>query len=93
MSVQGLHLSPGILKTCGPFGSSSHIALAQAARLRKGYMLFGKEVYFCNDEYPVLSVKIQFRICIPASDAIAGRFGEGVEEILGMKNGERGQMT
>jgi hypothetical protein len=25
-------------------------------------------------------------ICIPASDAITGRFGEGVEEILGMKN-------
>ncbi|KAN0133594.1 hypothetical protein V8E53_008582 [Lactarius tabidus] len=25
-------------------------------------------------------------ICIPTSDAIAGRFGEGMEEILGMKN-------
>lgn len=34
--------------------------------------------------------KIQSRICIPASDVIAGRFGEGVEEIIGMKTGERG---
>ncbi|KAH9057196.1 hypothetical protein EDB87DRAFT_1131717 [Lactarius vividus] len=25
-------------------------------------------------------------ICIPASDAIAGRFGDGVEEILGLRN-------
>ena len=31
---------------------------------------------------------IQFRICIPASDAIEGRIGEGVEEMLGMSTGE-----
>ena len=31
--------------------------------------------------------EIQFRICIPTSDAIEGRLGEGVEEILGMNNG------
>ncbi|KAN0135844.1 hypothetical protein V8E53_006296 [Lactarius tabidus] len=30
--------------------------------------------------------EILFRICIPASDAIAGKLGEGVEEILGMTN-------
>ena len=30
----------------------------------------------------------QFRLCIPTSDAIAGRLGEGVEEILGMRTGE-----
>ena len=29
-----------------------------------------------------------FRICVPASDAIAGRIGEGVEEILGLGKGE-----
>ena len=34
--------------------------------------------------------KNQFRICISASDAISGQLGEGVEEILGMKTGERG---
>ena len=39
---------------------------------------------------PCLICKNQSRICIPASDAIAGRFGEGAEEILGMKGtGER----
>lgn len=30
----------------------------------------------------------QFRICIPTSDAIEGRLGEGVEEILDMNNGD-----
>ncbi len=30
----------------------------------------------------------QFRICVPASDAIAGKLGEGVEEILDMRTGE-----
>jgi hypothetical protein len=35
-----------------------------------------------------LIYEIQLRICIPASDAIAGRLGEGVEEILGMRDGD-----
>ena len=39
---------------------------------------------------PCLICKNQFRICIPASEVIAGRLGEGVEEILSMKGiGER----
>jgi hypothetical protein len=46
MSVQVLDLSLGIRKTCGPSGTSYHSALTQVARLQKGYMLSGKEVYF-----------------------------------------------
>ena len=34
----------------------------------------------------------QFRICVPASDAIDGKLGDGVEEILGLRNGEDVQM-
>ena len=46
MNFQGSNLRPGIQKTCEPSGTSSHIALTQVARLQKGYMLSGKEVYF-----------------------------------------------
>jgi hypothetical protein len=35
----------------------------------------------------------QFRICVPASDAINGRLGDGVEDILGLRNGERSNYT
>jgi hypothetical protein len=50
MSVQGSNLRPGILKTYGPFETSSHLALTQIiARLQKDYMLSGKEVYCCNE--------------------------------------------
>ena len=84
MSFWGLNLRPGVRKTCGPSGTSSHTALTQVARFLKGYMLSGKDVYFCNGYYLFLSVK-SIRICIPASEAIAGQLGEGVEEILSMK--------
>ena len=33
----------------------------------------------------------QFRLCVPASDFIAGRLGDGVKEILALRNGEHGQ--
>jgi hypothetical protein len=56
-NVQGSNLRPGIRKTCGPSEISSLLALTKAARLQKGYMLSGKEVYFC-DYYLVLSGKI-----------------------------------
>ena len=58
MRFQGLDLSLGIRKTCGPFGTSSHTGLTQAVRLRKGYTLSGKEVYFCDVKCLVLFVKI-----------------------------------
>lgn len=34
----------------------------------------------------------QFRICVPAADAVAGRVGDGVEEILSLGAGEQDQM-
>ena len=37
--------------------------------------------------------KYQFRICVPAADAIDGKLGYRVEEILGLKNGERVQIV
>jgi hypothetical protein len=30
----------------------------------------------------------QFRICVPASDAVDGKLGDGVEEILAIRDGE-----
>ena len=86
MRFRGLDLSLGIRKTHGSSGTSSRAALAQVAHFQKGYMWSGKEVYFCDDYIMVcLTCKNQFRICIPASEAIAGQLGEGVEEILSMK--------
>jgi hypothetical protein len=35
----------------------------------------------------------QFRICVPASDAVDGRLGDGVEQILVIRNGESVQMS
>jgi hypothetical protein len=32
------------------------------------------------------------RLCVPASDAIDGRLGDGIEEILGLRSGEDVQM-
>ena len=58
MRFQGLDLSLGIRKTHGSSGTLSHAALAQVARLQKGYTLFGKEVYSCDDQWFVLPVKI-----------------------------------
>ena len=84
MSAQGSNLRPRVRKACGPSGTSSHPALTQVAHLQRDYMLSGREVYFVT--FYVLYN--QFRICIPASDAITGRLGEGVEEILGMRTGE-----
>ena len=49
MRFQGLDLSLGIRKTCGPSGTSSHTGLTQVAHLLIGYTLSGKEVYFCDD--------------------------------------------
>lgn len=36
--------------------------------------------------------KYQFRICVPASDAIDGGLGYGVKEILSLRTGERVQI-
>jgi hypothetical protein len=33
-------------------------------------------------------MKPPYRMCIPASDVIDGRLGDGVEEMLGMQTGE-----
>ena len=33
----------------------------------------------------------QFRVCVPAEDLIAGRLGDGVKDILALRNGEHGQ--
>ena len=33
----------------------------------------------------------QFRVCVPASDFIAGRLGDGLKDILALRNGEHGQ--
>ena len=33
----------------------------------------------------------QFRVCVPAEDVIAGRLGDGVKDILALRNGEHGQ--
>ena len=46
MSFWRLNLRPGVRKTCGPSGISSHTALIKVARFLKGYMLSGKELYF-----------------------------------------------
>jgi hypothetical protein len=40
----------------------------------------------------MLNVFVSFRICVPASDAVDGRLGDGVEQILAIRNGERAQM-
>ena len=49
MSFRRLDLRPGIRKSCGLSGTSSHTVLTQVARLQKGYTLSGKEAYFCDD--------------------------------------------
>ena len=33
----------------------------------------------------------QFRVCVTASDFIAGKLGDGVKEILALRNGKHGQ--
>ena len=49
-------------------------------------MLSGREVSFCRLMFCLIDEDL--RICVPASDAISGEIGEGVEEILGMRTGE-----
>ena len=49
MSFWGLNLRPGVRKTCGPSGISSHTALIKVARFLKDYMLSGKELYFSHN--------------------------------------------
>ena len=76
-----------IRKILRPFWTSSHVAPMQAAYLQKDYMQSGREapslISWITDQN-------QFRICVPASDAIAGRLGDGVKDILALRNGEQG---
>jgi hypothetical protein len=79
----------GTRKTCRLSGISSHAALTQVTPLQRDYMLSGREVHCRSvqcfiDETP--------RICVPASDAVDGRLGGGIEEILSLRSGKSVQM-
>jgi hypothetical protein len=87
MSIRGSDRRPGNRKTCRRFGISYHPAHTQTFRLLTDYMLSGREIYF-DRLMSCLIEEDKFRICVPASDAITGELGEGVEEILGMRSGE-----
>ena len=39
----------------------------------------------------MLADQCQFRVCVPASDVVAGRLGDEVKDILALRNGTHGQ--
>lgn len=83
MSVLDWNLRPGIRRQ---FGTSSRTVLTPAVRIQKDCTLSGRGIFFlmlCR-----IADENHLRVCVPASDAIAGELGGGAEEILGIGTGE-----
>ena len=90
-STSALHLNQAMLRTYRLSWILSQAVRTRAVQPRKDCMPSGRETKL---QITLILFDWFFftRICVPASDAINGSIGEGIEDILNIRSGKRVQV-